>query len=226
MHCGEASNYKRIDADPDMGFDEVYLGREAFTFSKSGNRPWRDCDNYQDMINVYESCDGNPRFMYLLTYQNHGGYEQNDASHDTIRIANDYGNYTDDINEYLTSVDASADAFLDLIRYFENAERPVMVVMLGDHPPAFVSSVFTDKGLSGEEQEFAKRAVPYYIWSNVDFDHTVFSPYVSMIDVLPLMLKSAEMPLTGYYKSIVELNAVVPVRTSTGMYMDSTGTIG
>lgn len=226
MHCGHASNYNRNNAYVAMGFDGVSLGKESFTYSESGNRPWLDADNYQDMIELYEACDENPRFMYLLTYQNHGGYEQNDASCDTISVNGDYGDYTDDINEYLTSINKSAESFLDLINYFSKSDRPVVVMMLGDHAPAFISDLTSNKGLSAEQQEIAKRTVPYYVWSNCEFDAGVLPKYTSMVDLVPAMLKAAGMPLSGYYKTIVSLNEQVPIRTSTGLYMDADGDIG
>lgn len=225
MHCGNASNYNRNNAYADMGFDHVLLGRDSFTFNQSGNRPWLDSDNYSDMIELYEACGDGPRFMYLLTYQNHGGYEQNEAHWDTVSVSADYGEYTDDINEYLTSAEKSVDAFLELIHYFEDSDRNVIIMMMGDHAPAFLSDIPCDRNLTGEQQEIAKRLIPYYVWSNSRINTEVFPTYASMVDLVPLMLKAAGMPLTGYYKSIINLNREIPLRTSTGLYMDEDGVI-
>ena len=227
MHCGNASNYNRNNAYREMGFDEIELGREDFDlYNQNGDRPWLDSDNYKEMIEIYEACNENPRFMYLLTYQNHGGYEQNDDSEDTILVSKDYGDYTDDINEYLSSVNQSIDAFVELINYFENSDRDVVIMMLGDHGPSFISNLISDKALSSEQQEIAKRTIPYYVWSNIEIQTEIFPEYASMVDLVPLMLKSADMPLTGYYKTIIELNEKVPVRTVYGSYMDNNGNIG
>ena len=228
MHCGNASNYNRNRAYEAMGFDKISLGKEDFNhYNENGKRPWLDVDNYKDMLSIYGACDENPRFMYLLTYQNHGGYEQNDSKDDTILVKGNYGDKTDDINEYLTSVDQSIDAFLELVDYFKENERKVVIMMLGDHAPAFVSDLTSDKGMTGIQQEIAKRTVPYYVWSNMDLATETFSSgYASMVDLIPLMLKSAGMPLTGYYQEIINLNEVVPVRTSTGHYIDKQGIAG
>ena len=227
MHCGNEANYNRNRAYEAIGFDVIRLGREDFTYySENGNRPWLDVDNYQDMLKIYESCDENPRFIYLLTYQNHGGYEQNSSNEDTVLVEGNYGDKTDDINEYLTSVNQSIDAFLELVDYFKKSERKVVVMMLGDHAPAFVSDLISDKDLNNIQQEIAKRMVPYYVWSNVELETDCFSNYTSMVDLVPLMLKSAKMPLTGYYQEIIELNEEVPIRTSTGHYIDKNGQSG
>lgn len=225
MHCGNASNYNRNDAYADMGFDHILLGRDAFKFGQSGDRPWLDWDNYTDMIELYEACDDAPRFMYLLTFQNHGGYEQNEPHLDSVSVMGDYGEYTDDINEYLTSAEKSVDAFLELIQYFETLDRDVIIMMMGDHVPAFLADVPCGRNLTGQQQEIAKRLIPYYVWSNHRINTAVFPEYASMVDLLPLLLKAADMPLTGYYKTIIDLNREVPLRTSTGLYMDAAGTI-
>lgn len=227
MHCGNAANYNRNRAYEAMGFDVIRLGREDFNYcNKNGNRPWLDVDNYKDMLSIYEECDENPRFMYLLTYQNHGGYEQNDLKDDTIVVKGNYGDKTDDINEYLTSADQSIDAFLELVDYFKENERKVIIMMLGDHAPAFVSDLTSDKGLTNIQQEIAKRTVPYYIWTNTNIESETFPVYASMVDLVPLMIKSIGMPLTGYYQEIINLNKMVPIRTSTGHYMDKNNQSG
>lgn len=227
MHCSDKMNYNRDRAYRDIGFDEIRLGWSAFQYQgANGNRACLDSDNYKDMIALYESCGDNPRFIYLLTLQNHGGYQQNDACDDTVFVKADYGEYTDDINEYLTSVEKSVDAFVDLIRYFEKVDRKTVIMMVGDHAPAFIADVPTNRILTEEEKDLAQRMVPYYVWSNQEIDVGVIPKFASMVDLVPILLRSVNMPLTGYYKTIIELNERVPIRTSTNLYMDAEGKIG
>ena len=68
-----------------MGFDHVYLGSDSFSETNyNGKRPVLDKDDYNGMISLYEKDTDGPRFYFLLTYQNHGGYEQNDAAMDAV----------------------------------------------------------------------------------------------------------------------------------------------
>lgn len=227
MHCGAPQNYARNSVFAEMGFDNIFLGKDAFKYhSLNGNREWLDSDNYKDMIEIYEEGDNTPRFLYLLTYQNHGGYEQNDASCDTVKVASDLGNMTDDVNEYLMSVQKSVTAFIDLIEYYENQDREAIILMVGDHAPAFITELPPREELSMTEQELAKRMVPFYVWSNSDIDTSIFGEYAGMTDLIPLLLKSADMPLTAYYHQIVQLHDDVPLRTSTGIYKDYENTVG
>ncbi|MGN8963370.1 sulfatase-like hydrolase/transferase [Bariatricus sp. HCP28S3_D3] len=72
MHCGGEINYSRNSVYPAIGFDNIYLGPDAFSYiSDNGNRSWLDVDNYNDLIDYYESANENPQFIYLLTFQNH-----------------------------------------------------------------------------------------------------------------------------------------------------------
>ena len=224
MHCGEKSNYGRNTAYPAIGFDEVYLGKESFQFyNQYGNRRWLDEDNFSDLESVYEKCGDMPCFIYLLTFQNHGGYEQNPQEYDQILIKEDFGKYTDDINEYLTSIKMSVEAFCELKEYFSKVERRTIIMMVGDHMPAFVSQLEPKRELNSLERTVSQKTVPYIVWSNYNINKAAFSPSSTMVDLVPMLLKATDMPLTVFYQSILNLNSVVPVRTQDGIAIDFTG---
>lgn len=227
MHCQSPTNYSRNKAYPALGFDQVILGEEHYTMNKYGNRAFLDADNYADLLSSYESSECNtPQFYYMLTYQNHGGYEQNDSPSDLIHINNDFGDLTDDINEYLSSVSLSAQAFHDLIDHLRKSNRPVIVCMVGDHAPWFVEEFPSNKGFSEEETEIEKRKVPFVMWSNIGISFSENLDFASMVDLCPILLKSADMPLTSYYKTILSMHNQIPLRMYNGVYLDENGTIG
>lgn len=219
MHCYSAENYARDIAYPDLGFDEVYLGKEHFIYNSYGEREWLDQDNYEDLLRIYKSAADSPRFMYLLTFQNHGGYEQNQSEMDTVHVDIDLGQYTDDVDEYLTSIRTCAEGFCYLIKELSNSNRPVVVLMVGDHEPSFISElpISTKKYQSSVVQ----RTVPYYVWSNLEINKELFSGISSLTDLLPMLINAAGMPLSSYYQLINELHLSVPVRTSDGIYYNA-----
>ena len=225
MHCGARTTYARNRAYPFIGFDSVVLGPESFLFHKNGNRDWLDADNYHIMIKQYESMDA-PRFVYLLTFQNHGGYEQNDASLDTVHVQNDFGSLTDDVDEYLSSLELSAQAFRELTEHYTESDRKVIICMVGDHAPSFITSLPAKSGMSFEESEIAKRLVPYVIWSNYGAEIPSYSEYASMVDLLPMVMEAAGLPLPPFYRYILDLHEDYPVRTANGLYMDAEGNYG
>ena len=215
-HGADENNYSRKRAYPELGFDNSLLGWETSEYNFNGNRPRLDEDDYSFIIEQYEKMGSMSRFMYCLTYQNHGGYEQNEDADDIIRTQNNYGELTDDVNEYLTSVSLSSDAFKEMIDYYSKCERPVLICMVGDHAPAFINQLKTE--LSEEEKELYSRMVPYIIWSNYEVEFPEYTEYVSLTDLVPMIIKIAELPLTIYHEQVLEVQSLIPIRTSYGKY--------
>lgn len=227
MHCERAENYSRDRAYPAMGFQNVLLGSESFSNrERYGNRNWLDSGNYADMELIYQQMGEGPRFVYLLTFQNHGGYEQNDASLDTVHVQNDFGSLTDDVDEYLSSLELSAQAFRELTEHYTESDRKVIICMVGDHAPSFITSLPAKSGMTFEESEIAKRLVPYVIWSNYGAEIPSYSEYASMVDLLPMVMEAAGLPLPPFYRYILDLHEDYPVRTANGLYMDAEGNYG
>ena len=227
MHCGDKANYSRHRAYPEIGFDRIFLGGDAFSYrDEYGNRPWLDADNYRDLIDHYEAAGDAPRFFYLLTFQNHGGWEQNEPDFDTVHTARDFGTLSDDISEYLTSVRMSVQAFVELTEYFSNVDRPVIVCMVGDHAPSFIRELPDDGSLPPERVKIAQRSVPYIIWANYAVQLPAYPDYADMTDLVPMVMQAAGLPLTPYYEMLLALHESVPVRLPTGVWMDRNGTTG
>lgn len=161
-----------------------------------------------------------PRFMYLLTYQNHGGYEQNEKDLNLVHVENDFGELTDDVNEYLTSLSMSSKAFAELIEYYKLQERPVIITMVGDHAPSFIEDLPAKSFLNDFQRSIAMRSVPYVMWSNCEMKTPDNTEYLSMVDIVPMILKIAGLPESPFYQEIISLHDKLPIRTSEGMYMD------
>lgn len=226
LHCEPGSNYSRNRAYPNMGFDKAIMGNKNFVCRKYGKRRNLDEDNYQDMIKVGQTLGDGPRLLYLLTFQNHGGWETNDESFDTVHVQENFGDMTDDLNEFLTSIRMSCEAFRGLTEYYAASDRPTVVLMVGDHAPSFISKMAMDKSLSSEEKQIRRRTVPYVIWANFDLDLPEQTDYATAVDLLPMVYRAAGIPTSAYHNYILSLHDKVPVRTTSGCYMDADGKIG
>ncbi len=225
LHCEPGSNYSRNRAYPAMGFDQVVMGNENFLCRSYGKRRNLDEDNYQDMLRVGESLGEGPRFLYLLTFQNHGGWESNEPEYDTVHVQEDFGDLTDDLNEYLTSIRMSAEAFRDLTEELQNAERPTIVCMLGDHAPSFIWNLSPDPSYSDLERELRQKTVPYVIWANFPLELPQPTDYTTSVDLMPMLYRAAGLPTSAYQDYLLELHARLPFRTK-GAYRDRTGEPG
>ena len=227
LHEGTPTNYSRRKVYPLLGFDDIVLGWKAFNYHDFayGNRSKTDSDNYKDLIDHYNALGDGPRFAYLLTYQNHGGYEKNDDELDVVHVSKDYGNLTDDMNEYLSTVSFSSKAFAELIDHFRDSDRPVIICMTGDHSPSFINELEEPEGPKAEKV-IKKTMVPYVIWSNIELDRTgLYTDNMTHYELMAAILKMAGLPLTPYQKAMLDLHDQVPVLTNSGYCMDKEGTI-
>ena len=221
FHNAEPENYSRITAYPAMGFDHVAFYQHFMPETYYGKRRATDSHDYEKLIEAYEAAGDAPRFIYMLTIQNHGGWEQNPEELDTVHVSGDYGDLTDDYNEFLTSISLSDSALQELVDYFSTVDRHVIVVMTGDHPPAFLTG--EKSRLSDQKEIVLANMTPYIIWSNYQ-NLTTEHPYITCSDLVPLTLKTAGLPLSPYYKQILDLQAKLPVHVS-GFYFDTDGTL-
>lgn len=218
IHAASSIDYNRTISYPAFGFENVRFD-DSLTQDTYGNRYPTDASGYEDIFELYCSSGDDPRFMYFLTMQNHGGYEQNSPEFDLVHTGKDFEDTTDDVDEFLTSIKMSDDAIAQLITYFNSVDRPVIVCMVGDHAP-YIISTLPPPDVSGEEREIISRSTPFFIWANDAFGpiETQNIGTISMVDLVPKVLDLAGLPLSPYYQEILDLSAEIPVRLRTGLY--------
>ena len=210
MHQMSGKNYSRNTGYYDLGFDHV-LFQEDYTFDESyGNRIHTDRANYMQLMDAYGSSGDKPQFFFLLTFQNHGGWEQNDAELDTVHSLTDYGDKTDDMDELLSSLYLSDLALKELLDYFSETDRHIITIMAGDHAAFLIHELPVP-----EKQEVVENMVnlstPYLIWSNyMSFEND--QPYISLVDLVPLALARTNMPLSPFYQETLLLLEKAPFR--------------
>jgi len=226
-HPDQDINYRRNVGYPAFGFSQSYFHPD-FTETEyyKGRHYPTDASVYENSINWYEQMPETPRFMYILTIQNHGGYSYLNAGDYLVHTANDYGEYTSQINEFNTCMKISDDGFKTLVDYYSTSDRDVIICMVGDHAPAFAPMV-CDREMSADEKEIAVRSVPYVIWSNcADLDsYDLSAEKMSMIYLVPTLLDIADIRTNGYYDYLLTLRDTVPVITTTGVYQSADGVI-
>ncbi len=218
-HCATSGNYNRSQAYPALGFDHAYFDLDFNGLEKYGNRANTDESTYKNLINWYEQPSDHPKFMYLLTYQNHGGWEQNPEELDTVKVKNDFGDYTGQVNEYLSSLRLSDLELVELFSYFETVDRPVIVCMLGDHAPSFAKQI-ADPSISEQDLAYLKKSTPLVIWSNYGLKAEDVG-YISMNYVVPKLLKTAGLPLSPFYQYQTNIMQDIPVILSKNTFYDS-----
>lgn len=222
-HSEPGMNYARDAAYPALGFDEIHFAEEFQDPEYYYGRLYKsDASLYRNLIRWYEEMDEGPRVMYLLTIQNHANYDYLKEEEYLVHAREDYGELTGQINEYLTCMSLSDEAFRVLVEYFENVERDVIICMVGDHAPIFVR----DMGAAYEGDERASRtfAVPYVVWSNhIELDERAIPEETCMPFLVPTALKAGGVKLSAFYEYIVDMQQQIPYVTSFGRYSDTEG---
>ena len=238
-HPQNASNYNREVAYPALGFDQTRWIKDYSGLEHYGDRPYpTDASVYRQLTEWYEQMGDGPRFIYCLTMQNHGDWDLNDPSQDTIHVLDDYGEYTDQLSEFMSCVALSDQAFGELTDYYRNVDRDVIIIMTGDHCPHFTLEMMrTYTDWPDEVMDIPIRSTPFIIWANhdgllkdymsaeqADLSEESYSRAITIgiNELVPSALQAAGMPLSGYYSSLCDLRARVPI-LHWGLYLDQYG---
>ncbi len=186
--------------------------------------------NYKEVIELYERRDpAQPFFLFNVTMQNHGGYEEK------------VSNFTEEVwvtelpngqtvapdafpktNQFLSLMKKSDEAFETLIRYFEDVEEPTVICMFGDHQPNVetdyirhllgVDSIY-DMSIEQEQQRYV---TPFYIWANYDIEEKEIQRLsVNYLSSYVMDVAGAEMPAFNRY--LLKLSETVPVVNNVGI---------
>lgn len=228
-------NYRRNSAWLALGFDQVYFEDSFPTKEYYGNRPYQtDSATYKDLEAMYESMpEDQPRFTFLVSIQSHGDYDMNDPELDLVHAATDYGEYDSVMDEYLSCMYLTDQAFGELTDYFtqvyEETGRKVIVAMAGDHAPSFVDHV-ADKTIAAENDlQILERSTPFIIWANYPLENageTNEKDPLNRMDLCmfaPAVAEQAGLPLTDYYEYLLAMQDDVTVMTAGNDYMDANG---
>ncbi|SCY09243.1 Phosphoglycerol transferase MdoB [Lachnospiraceae bacterium XBB2008] len=218
-HTEPKNNYNRGYAYNALGFNSVKFDNDYSELEYYGNR-WFESDEsvYKNVEEWYEEMDSSsPRFIYLLTIQNHGNYDENNEEYDTVHVVNYQGDNESLINEYLTCISQTDEAFYDFARYFCTSDRRVILCMLGDHCPPFAPALLDDYKTDYEGSNIRLRETPLFIWANYDLDVDDYNlGEISMIDIIPKLLDIADVPKSYYYDYIYNMQQRIPILTADG----------
>ena len=224
-HFANRSNWKRDTVYPLLGFDEFLSEPSVEEFECEHGRI-SDWANYQEVIRRYEQWKDEQTsehfFCFNVTFQNHGGYLTGYRCENPPHYAG--GAADPDVEEYLSTVHVSDQAFQKLVEYFRQEEEPTVIVMFGDHWPRlnneFLDTITEQDTSAGELEKSQDRyETPYLIWANYDIDAEeggkLSANYLST-----LLLETAGIPLNSYYSFLGGLSEELPVMNSIG-YIDA-----
>lgn len=197
--------------------DQVYkyLGFEQFISKSEFSRPeYRgffisDQEVARRIISETDKAT-KPVFIFAVTMQNHGAYNDNRYKTTKIRVRGDLSPESRHVLENYTQGAADADQSLRLlIKHYEQVKQPTMLIFFGDHLPylgknyqAYLEAKYISTGqedLWGLAEYRRMRTVPLVVWSNYT---TVTPPArpVSASFLGPLLLQTAGIKEPLYYR--------------------------
>lgn len=171
-HPYNASGWERDTVYPWLGFDESIF-KEGYYGVQYVRNYISDISCVQKIIQLYEEKEeGKPLFVFNVTMQNHGGY-QDTYSNFTPQIAVE-GADNISLEQYLSLTELSDQSLEQLISYFSGVDEKTVVVFFGDHQPSdtVAEPILAMNGMHwntlDEEQLKLRYQVPYVIWANYD----------------------------------------------------------
>ena len=223
IHPESDFNWNRDEIYQYLGFDESYW-KEDFENAEIIHSGASDLETYYKVEELFENREeGEKLFIFDLTMQNHGGYEDS-SMEQTVKGVNVS---CDEADTFLSLMKCSDEAFAQLIRYFEEEEEKVLICMFGDHQPKFGEESFYDsinsqtEGASEIERLLNQYKTPFVIWANYDIEE-VEGVDISMNYLGALLMKTAGIPTSPYFNFLYEQMQEYPIITVNG-YLDSEG---
>lgn len=175
-HPGYDWFYNRRNVAEYLGFDEAHFFEDRYG-NPDGTTILNDDAFFADLIDLYEeaTADGSPYFNFSVTYQNHGPYVQDYLYDGSIQFAcmstmskPGYNIF----NNYLWGIDKTDDALKDFIGYFRKQDKPVVVVLFGDHKPWLGDGSWVydelqiDLSCQSADSFYTLYGTPWVIWAN------------------------------------------------------------
>ena len=224
MHPYYSSGWNRIPVYRNFGFDS-WMFQEDFADPEYMRGYITDQCDFENVIAQYENKQpGEPLFIFNVTMQNHSGYDLpwTNLERSTWLTGEHAGYQT--VNQYLSLIYETDQAFQYLIEYFEQVDEPTMILMFGDHQPQVATNYYTDALGEGELDTATaqlKQMVPFLIWANYDIPEAD-GIEISLNYLSTLLVKTANLPMTGYQKFLDQLSQSLPVINTVGL-RDSSG---
>ncbi len=213
-HPYYANGWERDTVYPWLGFSES-LFLDAYDMAPRVRNYVSDMGCVDKIIELYENkAEGRPIFIFNVTMQNHGGYQDLYPNFTPEITAEGIENIS--LEQYLSLAELSDRSLEALIEYFSQAPERTVVVFFGDHQPGdtVAAPVLAQNGMRWNaltEDELPLRyEVPYVIWANYDIEEAKNAD-TSANYLGAQVCARAGIPADGYRQYLLDQSSVVPV---------------
>lgn len=222
MHPFSSTGWNRPAAYEQLGFDACYF-IEDFPQKDLVREYVSDREMFEFLIETFEAQKEEPLFLFGVTVQNHGDYAytgENYVQHISLTDL-EYPN----VEQYLSLIYETDRAVEYLISYFQNVEEDVIILLFGDHQPAFSDAFY--EAVSGTaadtlDKQQQRYQVPFYIWANYDIAEA-YIDCTSLNYLSTYLYEAAGISLPAYNRFLQEMEEVIPAINANGFYASSVG---
>lgn len=225
--------YNRRNVNPHLGVPQTYFFENYY--HELNESPWGpDKTLMPEIFHLYEENrdgEGKPYFSFNVSYQGHGPYETDNAWRGKHYTDGRYSPETTNIlDNYLASLEDTAEQLRWLLDQFAAEERPVVLVAFGDHKPWLGdgNSAYQELGVNLDtetEQGYLNYySTRYFIWANdaaksvLKQDFQGEGPKVSSCFLMNLLFELCGWEGNAWMQATNETRSVLPVMTSEGGY--------
>lgn len=221
FHPYKAEGYNRNVVYPLMGFKECKFEDDLEELNYLRYDFVDDLSTYKNIIKLFEEKEKNQKiFNFTITMQNHLSYNDRSFKNNVyLKDFNDDEHF--DVNQYLSLVKKSDEAFEYIVNYFKNYREPTIIMMFGDHQPNLVENypdVFGENTTGYNEKNYI---VPMVLWANYDIKEKRLGD-ISMNYLSNILFENAGIEKNRYMDYLGEIYKKYPVIT-TNIYKDSKG---
>ena len=226
--------YNRRNVNAYLGLPVYYYYENRFSGLYTGGIATDDV-LLPEIFRLYEENRdgaGKPYFSFNVTYQGHGPYDTESVWRGKHYTDGRYSTATANIvDNYLGSVSDTAEQLRWLLDQFREEERPVVVVIFGDHKPWFGdgNSAYQELGVNldtaTEEGFYNYYATRYLIWANdaakaaLGNDFAGEGPDVSSCFLMNLLFDQCGWQGDAWAQASADIWRTLPVVTTVGRYV-------
>ena len=230
--------YNRKNVNPYLGVPVNWFYENRFSQIYTGGIATDDV-LFPEIFRLYEKNrdgEGEPYFSFNVTYQGHGPYSTEDTWRGQHYTDGRYSTETANIvDNYLASLQDTAEQLRLLLDEFAAEERPVVVIGFGDHKPWLGdgNSAYHELGVnidsSTVEGFYNYYGTRYFIWANdaakaaLKCDFTGEGPDVSPCFLMNLFFDLCGWKGDGWTQATTAVWREIPALTSVGRYVGKDG---
>ena len=223
--------YNRKNINGYLGLSTYYFIENRYEEIAGGIA--RDEILMPDIFQLYQeaAAGGTPVFSFNVTYQGHGPYDTENNLRGVTYTDGRYSTETTNIvDNYLSSIQDTAENLRFLLDQFAALEEPVAVVIYGDHRPWLGdgNSAYMELGVdidtSGTWGLYNKYSTDYVIWANDAAKAVTGGSFTGQgQDLSPNFLMNQLFSLCGwegnaYMQATEEIRQRMPVITTIGRF--------